>query len=323
MPGLINLDFADIRTVMAEMGKAMMGTGEASGERRAIEAAEAAIANPLLEDVSMKGARGLLINITGGLDMTLFEVDEAANRIREEVDEKANIIFGSTFDQNMEGVMRVSIVATGIEASARKDAVRPSAESTAKQTAAAPAQKKAEPQPIVVTPPPPAAEVEVAEIPEPLQLPLAATGTDGPLPAQMALNTGKGPSANRPTFGQHPLLPQAAPVAKPAAQLTAGLISPQPAPRAAVRAAAEAPEEPKPEQPRRTSGFDLFKRVTNAARGTFPGSRNAAPAQSIPPMSAPVIRSAPPAGLDPESTDATQGQEGVMEIPSFLRRQAN
>ena len=116
MPGLINLDFADIRTVMAEMGKAMMGNGEAEGERRAVEAAEAAIANPLLDDISMKGARGVLINITGGMDMTLFEVDEAANRIRDEVDCDANIIFGSTFDENMEGRMRVSVVATGIEA---------------------------------------------------------------------------------------------------------------------------------------------------------------------------------------------------------------
>jgi cell division protein FtsZ len=116
MPGLINLDFADIRSVMTEMGKAMMGTGEASGERRAIDAAEAAISNPLLDDVSMKGARGVLINITGGMDMTLFEVDEAANRIRDEVDPDANIIFGSTFDQDLDGRMRVSVVATGIEA---------------------------------------------------------------------------------------------------------------------------------------------------------------------------------------------------------------
>ncbi len=115
MPGLVNLDFADIRTVMMEMGKAMMGTGEGEGEGRAVTAAEAAISNPLLDDVSMKGAQGVLINITGGMDMTLFEIDEAANRIREEVDNEANIIFGSTFDQSMEGVMRVSIVATGIE----------------------------------------------------------------------------------------------------------------------------------------------------------------------------------------------------------------
>ncbi|MEE8189227.1 MAG: cell division protein FtsZ [Kiloniellales bacterium] len=115
MPGLINLDFADIRSVMTEMGKAMMGTGEADGESRALAAAEAAISNPLLDEVSMKGARGLLINITGGPDLTLFEVDEAANRIRDEVDPEANIIFGSTFDQALEGRMRVSVVATGIE----------------------------------------------------------------------------------------------------------------------------------------------------------------------------------------------------------------
>jgi len=115
-PGMINLDFADIRTVMREMGKAMMGTGEATGERRAIDSAEAAISNPLLDDISLRGARALLVNITGGMDMTLFEVDEAMNRIREEVDSEANIIFGSTFNDAMEGKMRVSVVATGIDA---------------------------------------------------------------------------------------------------------------------------------------------------------------------------------------------------------------
>src|SRR6185437_2041275 len=105
--------------------KAMMGTGEAEGDRRAIDAAEAAISNPLLEDVSMKGARGVLINITGGTDMTLFEVDEAANRIREEVDPDANIIFGSTFDEKLAGRMRISVVATGIDAEVAQDAARP------------------------------------------------------------------------------------------------------------------------------------------------------------------------------------------------------
>ena len=113
-PGQINLDFADIRAVMGEMGKAMMGTGEASGDARATQAAEAAINNPLLDDTTMKGANAVLINITGGLDMTLFEVDEAANRIRKEVDPDATIIFGSAFDDKLEGVMRVSVVATGI-----------------------------------------------------------------------------------------------------------------------------------------------------------------------------------------------------------------
>ena len=114
-PGMINLDFSDVKTVMSEMGKAMMGTGEASGEGRAIAAAEAAIANPLIDDVSLKGAKGLIINITGGKDITLYEVDEAANRIRQEVDEEANIIYGTTCDERLEGLVRVSIVATGID----------------------------------------------------------------------------------------------------------------------------------------------------------------------------------------------------------------
>ncbi|HML15306.1 MAG TPA: cell division protein FtsZ, partial [Xanthobacteraceae bacterium] len=113
--GLINLDFADVRAVMREMGKAMMGTGEASGEKRALTAAEAAISNPLIDDSSMKGARGLLISITGGRDLTLYEVDEAATRIREEVDHEANIIVGATFDEGLDGIIRVSVVATGID----------------------------------------------------------------------------------------------------------------------------------------------------------------------------------------------------------------
>jgi cell division protein FtsZ len=116
--GLINLDFADVRAVMREMGKAMMGTGEASGEKRALAAAEAAISNPLIDDSSMKGARGLLISITGGRDLTLYEVDEAATRIREEVDQEANIIVGATFDENLEGIIRVAVVATGIDQAA-------------------------------------------------------------------------------------------------------------------------------------------------------------------------------------------------------------
>ncbi|MGB1236393.1 MAG: cell division protein FtsZ, partial [Planktomarina sp.] len=116
-PGLINLDFADVRAVMDEMGKAMMGTGEASGEDRAIQAADKAVSNPLLDEISLRGAKGVLINITGGDDLTLFELDEAANRIREEVDPDANIIVGSTMDTTLGGAMRVSVVATGIDAS--------------------------------------------------------------------------------------------------------------------------------------------------------------------------------------------------------------
>ncbi len=116
--GLINLDFADVRAVMREMGKAMMGTGEASGDKRALRSAEAAICNPLIDDVSMRGARGLLISITGGKDLTLYEVDEAATRIREEVDADANIIVGATFDESLDGIIRVSVVATGVDINA-------------------------------------------------------------------------------------------------------------------------------------------------------------------------------------------------------------
>ena len=139
--GLINLDFADVRAVMREMGKAMMGTGEASGEKRALAAAEAAISNPLIDDASMKGAKGLLISITGGRDLTLYEVDEAATRIREEVDQEANIIVGATFDENLEGIIRVSVVATGIDHSIELKAPRP-----VTATAAAPVSSSSAPK---------------------------------------------------------------------------------------------------------------------------------------------------------------------------------
>ena len=159
MPGLINLDFADIRTVMSEMGKAMMGTGEAEGERRALDAAEAAIANPLLDDTSMKGAKGVLINITGGMDITLFEVDEAANRIRAEVDECAYIIVGSAFDGELEGTMRVSVVATGIDANASQMAL-PTMLHLADQL------EKFEPQPEVDSPPAPEMDSSIEAVME-------------------------------------------------------------------------------------------------------------------------------------------------------------
>ncbi|WP_185985162.1 cell division protein FtsZ [Aureimonas mangrovi] len=160
--GLINLDFADVRSVMREMGKAMMGTGEASGEGRAMAAAEAAIANPLLDETSMKGAKGLLISITGGRDLTLFEVDEAATRIREEVDQDANIILGATFDEALEGVIRVSVVATGIDKTAAEafDRQPETRAVPAPRPAAVPAAAAPAPQaPVHVPAPQPAAPV--------------------------------------------------------------------------------------------------------------------------------------------------------------------
>ncbi|PDT30871.1 cell division protein FtsZ [Rhizobium sp. L9] len=154
--GLINLDFADVRSVMREMGRAMMGTGEASGAGRALQAAEAAIANPLLDETSMKGAQGLLISITGGRDLTLFEVDEAATRIREEVDPDANIILGATFDESLEGIIRVSVVATGIDRAISEAAERnfqPAAKSAIRPSAAvAPAAAAVQPAPVMQAP---------------------------------------------------------------------------------------------------------------------------------------------------------------------------
>jgi len=159
-PGLINLDFADVRAVMDEMGKAMMGTGEAEGEERAIQAAEKAIANPLLDEISLRGAKGVLINVTGGHDLTLFELDEAANRIREEVDPDANIIVGSTLDAEMEGRMRVSVVATGIDATeAERDMPVPRRRMSEPLTPEAPAPEPV--MPAAVTPEPLAPELQM------------------------------------------------------------------------------------------------------------------------------------------------------------------
>ncbi|MEM7506288.1 MAG: cell division protein FtsZ [Pseudomonadota bacterium] len=180
-PGMINLDFADVRSVMEEMGKAMMGTGEADGETRAIDAAEKAIANPLLDEVSLKGAKGVLINITGGYDLTLFEMDEAANRIKDEVDSDALIKFGSTIDPDMEGKMRVSVVATGIEADASIQ--HPPSELTPRRRTATadpvmldavrPQAPKAEPAP---------AETVAEETPEPVEAEAPAEPEPAPKP---------------------------------------------------------------------------------------------------------------------------------------------
>jgi cell division protein FtsZ len=182
--GLINLDFADVRAVMREMGKAMMGTGEAEGEKRAMTAAEAAISNPLIDDASMKGAKGLLISISGGRDLTLYEVDEAATRIREEVDQDANIIVGATFDEGLEGIIRVSVVATGIDHAL---AQRPPVAATAEARIAEVAQRlradnerlaqrldRAEPVRQAAAPPPPPAAQHPAGLNESIESAKAA-----------------------------------------------------------------------------------------------------------------------------------------------------
>lgn len=189
--GLINLDFADVRSVMREMGRAMMGTGEASGQGRAMQAAEAAIANPLLDETSMKGAQGLLISITGGRDMTLFEVDEAATRIREEVDPDANIILGATFDEALEGLIRVSVVATGIDraagamaardvAPAAKPLIRPSAAVASAPAAVQPAMAQA---PKTIDPVAETIRSAEAEMERELEIAIARQAAMSPQPA--------------------------------------------------------------------------------------------------------------------------------------------
>ena len=292
MPGLINLDFADIRTVMGEMGKAMMGTGEAEGEKRATDAAEAAISNPLLEDVSMKGARGVLINITGGLDMTLFEVDEAANRIREEVDPEANIIFGSTFDERLEGKMRISVVATGIDAEA------------------------------VSQPRPAISLVSSRDSVPPLR-----EGTGGytqPVLTQNAAQSTK----PRPEIDSEPL-PQAAEAAETAAIRNGAFIAPKPADAGAARpvpltqpavpaATKEAAPKPKGRVP------SLIERVTGVgrARATAPEP----PPRSPVPAAKPATQSnAQPrlAPLEPDDRPNLSKEDDLLDIPAFLRRQAN
>ena len=288
MPGLINLDFADIRAVMSEMGKAMMGTGEAEGDRRAIDAAEAAISNPLLEDVSMKGARGVLINITGGLDMTLFEVDEAANRIREEVDNDANIIFGSTFDEKLAGRMRISVVATGIDAEMKE-------------------KEKDNNRPIISLVSDRSRNEAAAPLAAPV--PAAATGTTGAL---------------APAFAVEPELPQAK-LAEQAAVGKGAFLAPEPMPGrtapltapAADRTlpAAEAAPRPAAKKGRMPS---LFERVTGASRLLHREE----------PAPAPRVTAAGPAPsrlatLDPGDRLGAARDEDLLDIPAFLRRQAN
>ncbi len=207
--GLINLDFADVRSVMREMGKAMMGTGESSGDRRATQAAEAAIANPLLDETSMKGARGLLISITGGKDLTLFEVDEAATRIREEVDPDANIILGATFEESLEGVIRVSVVATGIENEARS--IQPGEEQRiaemGERLRQAAEQHKAASEPAAQ----PAAPAAIASTPAPKPTPAPAQPTEAPAatPAPAAAHTIAEPPPAPPASEPRPAMTEA------------------------------------------------------------------------------------------------------------------
>ncbi len=230
--GLINLDFADVRAIMREMGKAMMGTGEASGERRAILAAEAAISNPLLDETSMRGARGLLISITGGNDLTLYEVDEAASRIRQEVDEDANIILGATFDEKLEGVIRVSVVATGIDRPADMQELNLTeqriAETAMRLRAQAAARQEAAVQRIVQQAESPAPQ-PVMQAPAPAPQPVIHQPIVQPVAAQPVMQA----PAPQPAMQQPALQQQAAPEPAPMGEqeeIDVRPVAPQPTP---------------------------------------------------------------------------------------------
>ncbi|PZU10675.1 cell division protein FtsZ [Sphingomonas sp.] len=252
MPGLINLDFADVRSVMSEMGKAMMGTGEAGGDNRAIEAAEKAIANPLLDGVSMKGAKGVIVSITGGEDMRLMEVDEAANHIRELVDPDANIIWGSAFNSELDGRIRVSVVATGIEAGELgASAPEPSKLFSFPPRSRAEARPPAGEAPSAPTPPaPPAPEASVeAPAPEPAQPAPTAINDEQD---ELILGEPEQPVAAAPA----PVQSQPAPAVEPT-PIAAG-------PRRWLRQ--ERSEAPRPVPAR--EGGTLFERMSSIARGS-------------------------------------------------------
>ncbi len=330
MPGIINLDFADIRSVMSEMGKAMMGTGEAEGENRAVDAAQKAISNPLLDDVSMKGARGVLINITGGPDMTLFEVDEAANRIRDEVDPDANIIFGSTFDESMTGRMRVSVVATGIDG-ADMEKEKPTVISFARGRQAASQRGGAG---AVSARAEATTATTVMQQPE---MPMAATSTPA---APMTVPTATAQPAHRsaePNFiPPRPIEAAVEPTIRHAQPLAVDPI--------AAADLANAGAQPTRESASRR-GFNLFKQVTGlTARKAGQTAQAAAPQPSLAPARpeprltaqpaaprAPVATAPAPAvaqprlgGLEsPPPGSGTSNQEDLLDIPAFLRRQAN
>ena len=351
-PGLINLDFADVRAVMDEMGKAMMGTGEAEGEDRAIQAAEKAIANPLLDEISLRGAKGVLINITGGHDLTLFELDEAANRIREEVDPEANIIVGSTLDESLGGLMRVSVVATGIDATdvnTEMPVPRRSMKQPLKQQVSneAPAQEQApEPQPVVAArqqqpqqqqqqhyQPQQRQQETLFEDLDPQEAAAEDLAEDIFASDEPARNDDLPPPAYRPQVAEfeprHEEI-EAEQVEEYVAPRAPGTPSPEALARlreAAQRAAPEAQSRQQQQVQHRAaasqqSGADRQGRfginsLINRMTGHGEGEAAQRPQRQQPPVQQ---RSAAAAPKPQESHDEDQER---IEIPAFLRRQAN
>jgi cell division protein FtsZ len=352
MPGLINLDFGDVRTVMSEMGKAMMGTGEATGERRAIEAAEAAISNPLLDHSSMKGAKGVLINITGGMDLTLFEVDEAANKIRAEVDPEANIIVGSTFDEKLDGKMRVSVVATGISSEAK---AQPIPKMTSQVLVEAPRIVR----PAAVSSPVAEPKIEIRRAPE---IPIATAPLSEPkieirrpidipnpvhslqteiMQAGLASERDLTPIDAAPTIGK--------PLASLRGHAESHDFDPQmidalgPDPREAarqriashMRPTLRSEVEPQPQRkPKKRGGFNILginiggtsePSVERPTRASSAASNLRLPVES-PLMESGESRVLPATGRAKVATEevrTTLSTEDQLEIPAFLRRQAN
>ncbi|MDX1921504.1 MAG: cell division protein FtsZ [Alphaproteobacteria bacterium] len=344
MPGLINLDFADIRSVMSEMGKAMMGTGEATGDKRSVNAAEAAIANPLLDDVSMKGARGVLINITGGYDMTLFEVDEAANRIREEVDPDANIIFGSTFEEKMDGRMRVSVVATGIDTAAempRSQAVGMAGLNTSKFRAPEAPQQASFNSGFTA----PIAAQQQAQKVQPQQQ--ASFYNPAPQQQQQQAPAAPQPSFSSPFTWGAPKQPQQQTVTSQSAALDQLLErakqaesimnqataaeqqqAPQPVqPPASISFGQSQPQFPQAQQPQQQAAFVQPNEKQNTKRSSslfariaeFGGKRDvpAAPAEQTSQSPAKEL------GVNASDRPRLSSEEETLEIPAFLRRQSN
>ncbi|NQU55959.1 MAG: cell division protein FtsZ, partial [Rhodospirillales bacterium] len=384
MPGLINLDFADIRSVMSEMGKAMMGTGEAEGERRALDAAEAAISNPLLDDCSMAGAKGVLINITGGMDMTLFEADEAANRIRSEVDADAYIIFGSTFDESLAGTIRVSVVATGMD----REAMAAPAQTflSVSSPIAREVVQESAPKPVIPEPVMPAVAESIS--PEPVEdhsfIDLAGIATastqgavmeeESDLDIPSAEATRAAPELAAAEQSDVEIIDDAVVEVEIEAEIAevkdidqgepapatpgentqdvfipdtpmsaTGEVAPKsadPFAAAAMANGANSQEEKPVVSTPKAKGMGLFARVTGLASGNAPSVEPVAPVQLMSkaavPVPNPVPEIAPEAapeeaetqnslgGLDQsDRLESSQPEEDMLDIPAFLRRQAN
>ena len=343
-PGLINLDFADVRAVMDEMGKAMMGTGEADGEDRATQASEKAIANPLLDEISLRGAKGVLINITGGHDLTLFELDEAANRIREEVDPEANIIVGSTLDTTMDGKMRVSVVATGIDASEVRNELpvprRSLAEPLRQKVAAEEAPVKPQEAAVAFTAAEPAVsaapvertlfedfpDAENAAAEEQMEDIFTPRREAYEAPAASMVEDDLPPPAYQPQAAQRQETIDAAPeeFVSPRAPAPG---TPSPEALARLRQAVhnnrptQEADVPQAEEKPRFGINSLINRMTGHEQAQKPAAPQAAALQQAPrPAAAPRVQPQVSSAQPQQQPDADQER---IEIPAFLRRQAN